>query len=96
VLAGLAVGVLVLAGSVLCYYLIFRFGWAPLLRSGAVRRLNSQWRYVSMIFLCAAIGASSAVPFIQGSYWLALALLVGGMALALATNLLRFRAAKRH
>jgi len=94
--AELAVGFLVLWGSAFCSYLIFRFGWVPLLRSGAVRRLNGQWRYVSVIFLGIAIGASSAVPFIQGSFWLALGLLVGGMALAMATNLLRFRAAEHH
>jgi hypothetical protein len=96
VLAVVAIGVLVLIGSLLAYYLLFRFGWVLLVQSGAVRQLKSQRRYFSVIFLGLAIGASSTVLFIQGSYWLALGLLVGGMVLGVTTNLLRFRAAERH
>jgi hypothetical protein len=96
VLADLAIGVLILACSLLAYYLAFRFGWAQLVQSGAVRQVKGQWRYFSVIFLALAIGASSAVLFIQGSYWLALGLLVAGMVLGVTANLLRFRAAERH
>ena len=81
-LADLAVGVLILAGSLLAYYLVFRFGWDLLLRSSAVRQLKVQWRYFSVIFLGLAIGASSTVAFFQGSYWLALGLLTRPVAFA--------------
>jgi hypothetical protein len=94
--ADVAVGLLILAGGVLAYYLVFRFGWDLLLRSGSVRQLKVQWRYFSVIFLGLAIGASSTVAFLLSSYWLALGLLVGGMILGVTTNLLRFRAAERH
>jgi hypothetical protein len=96
VLADLAVGIVILAGSVLAYYLVFRFGWDLLLRSGAVRQLKGQWRYFSVVFLGLVIGASSTIAFFQGPYWLALGLFVGGMVLGVTTNLLRFRAAERH
>jgi hypothetical protein len=95
VIAGL-VGVLILAGSVFAYYLVFRFGWVVLSRTGAIRQIKRQWRYFSVIFLGIAIGASSTVPFMESSYWLALGLFAGGMVLAVTTNLLRFRAAERH
>lgn len=96
VFADVAVGVIVFAGSAACLYLIFRFGWPALLRTGAVGRLSDQRRYALVILLGLAIGATSVIPFIEGSYWLALGLFVGGVALAVATNLLRFRAAEHH
>jgi hypothetical protein len=94
VLVRLAVGLLILAGGLLVYYLVFRRGWDVLSHSGAVGRLKGQWRYFSLILVGLIIGGSSTIPFIQGSYWLALGLCVGGLALAVTTNLLRFRAAE--
>jgi hypothetical protein len=95
VLAGLVIGALVLAGCALSTYLVFHFGWLPFLQSGGGRRLAGHWRRFSVISLGLAIAGSSAIAFLLGSYWLALGLFIGGTALAVGTNLLRFRGTER-